>query len=309
MLFTVTRKVGPPYNCSFAAITKNLKNPPMNLNQFLVIIIIAGIFSSCSNNIYYQVYKAETSSDIIQKENLLVYEDENTRVTYNLWDEGGNIGFQFYNKTDEPLYLHLDKSFFILNNVAHDYYRNRETTYSNNAEVATAQSSYSSRAISGFNLYNLFQTNQSSNNRAVGLKSSTGKAVSYKEEERLIIPAKTAKFIMEYSINESVLRNCDLLRFPSRRDIKTVSYSKENSPLEFSNRIAYSLGQDEELYEFENQFYVSEISNYPSKEIIVSEKEEFCGEKNQVPGEYFKDVAANKFFVKYEKTNSDTRKH
>src|SRR6056297_3106064 len=115
------------------------------------------LLTSCASTTFYQVYQTEMSEDLTKKDNSLVYEDENARVLYNLWEDGGNIGFQFYNKTEDPLYLHLNQSFFVLNDVAYDYYRDRVITYSNSSEIAASNSSYAGAAVTGFNFLNLLQ--------------------------------------------------------------------------------------------------------------------------------------------------------
>jgi len=54
---------------------------------------------------------------------------------------------------------------------------------------------------------------------------------------------------------------------------------KDDSPFVFSNRITYRVGDSVEPVQFENEFYVSEITNYPEKEIMDYDYDEFCGEK------------------------------
>lgn len=281
----------------------------MRITNLLFAILTLTLFTSCASTTFYQVYNAEASQNLSTKENALVYEDENCRVLYNLWEDGGNVGFQFYNKTEEPLYLHMDQSFFVLNDVAYDYFRDRVITYSNTSEIAASSSSYTGASVTGFNLLNLLQTDYSASTGSMGSKASSGKSVSYQEEEILIIPSKASKIIMEYNINESVLRNCDLYLYPNKRQIETVAYSSSDSPLKFSNRITYSVGQNSELQKFENNFYVSQIANYPEKEFTVEEYDEFCGEKDRVKSKFFKNTAPDKFYLMYSKGNNDSKKH
>ena len=81
----------------------------MKTLKFLsVLLLTAMLLASCVTNSYYQVYKATPSDTTLLKDNLLVYEDQNCEVFYNLWDEGGNIGFRFYNKSNENIYLNLE---------------------------------------------------------------------------------------------------------------------------------------------------------------------------------------------------------
>ena len=63
------------------------------------------MFTSCVS--YVQVYKTAPSDKLVLKNNLLVFEDENCKVSYNLWDAGGNVGFQFFNKTDKKVLIGL----------------------------------------------------------------------------------------------------------------------------------------------------------------------------------------------------------
>lgn len=218
--------------------------------------------SSCSSTLFYQVYKTSSSLQVSEEEDNLYYEDENCIVSYNLWSEEGNAGFQFYNKTEETIYLNLAKSFFVLNGIAYDYFKNR---ISFRLDIA--------------------------------------------EKDVIAIPSKTAKIVSEFRINESRIRNCDLYQFPTKNQIKTDSFSKENSPIVFSNRLVYRLENAEEEFNFENEFFVSEIANYPSDHILKSERVEFCGEKSMSSRRYNLEYAPNKFYIKYTKGKGSNLKH
>jgi hypothetical protein len=140
-----------------------------------------------------------------------------------------------------------------------------------------------------------------STTRTKGVTSSSGTSVSYSEEKIVCIPSKTSKKITEYSINKTLYRDCDLFRYPTTKQIKSKTFSKLESPLVFSNRITYFIGQPESSVKFENEFYVSEISNYPEKQITESRADEFCGEKESIKTKYFKDVSSDKFYISYAK--------
>jgi hypothetical protein len=138
--------------------------------------------------------------------------------------------------------------------------------------------------------------------------TASGYSVSFNEEKVISIPSKTSKFINEYSINQSLYRDCDLFKYPRKKEIKSKSFSKTESPVIFSNRITYKLKDSDEKRKFENEFYVSEISNYPENEILKSKYEEFCDQKSAISTKFFKDVAPNKFYMKYSK-GQDNWKH
>lgn len=272
----------------------------MTIRNFVFIALTALFLTSCASSTYYQVYKTETSDQLTQKENALIYEDENCRVMYNFWGEGGDVGFQFYNKTNNPISLHLDESFFILNDVAYDYFRDRVVTHSKSSETS---------ASSTLTAWNLLQTNMGAQGNSVENTATSGESVAFQEENIITIPAKTSKIITEYNVNNRVLRDCDLIRYPNKRQIKAITFNAATSPLQFSNRIAYSVKDSDELVRLENSFYVSEVSNYPEKEMISTENEEFCGEKSRVQSRSFNNVAPNKFYLKYSKDKTQTLKH
>lgn len=259
----------------------------MKTLKFLsVLLLTAMLLASCVTNSFYQVYKATPSDTTLLKDNLLVYEDQNCEVFYNLWDEGGNIGFRFYNKSNENIYLNLEESFYVLNGMAYNYYKNR--TYTNSTSSGA--------------------TNPQLNNRyPVNIITNQVYSVSFNEEKIVCIPPKTSKVISEYTINKSLIRDCDLYKYPTKRKIKTKSFTQENSPLIFSNKIAYTIGQSKNLIRFENQFYISEITNYPEGEVLESKGEEFCGESTGTIITYLNNASADKFYIRYLKV--DNAKH
>jgi len=271
--------------------------------KLFLITSISVLISSCSTTSFYQVYKTTSTDKLKTEENLLVYEDENCKISYNLWDNGGNMGFKFYNKTDKNIFLNLEESFFILNGTAYDYYKNRIFTNSNNSAAAYSKSATATISNTGINYLNLLQTNSSQLTNSSGLITSTGYSVSYNENKVIFIPSKTSKIITEYSITEILYRDCALYKYPTKRQIKSKVFSKSESPIVFSNRIAYTFDQLDELIKFENEFFVTEISNYPENEITVLRSDEYCGQKKVQKSKYFKNVSPDKFYIKYKKEN------
>lgn len=279
----------------------------MRKRNLLLITIVAFAFTSCKSSFYYQVYKTEASQEMIHKDNKITYEDENCIVSYNLWKDGGNMGFMFTNKTDKDIYLNLEQSYFILNGISYNYYKDRVFTSAVSSGVSESSSAIASKSMMGLNYLNLFQTNKASVSSSTGIVSSSGSSISYNEQKIVCIPPKTAKIVNEYNISTSLIRDCDLLRYPSRNRIKTLYFSKNESPLVFSNRITYTLENSSNFIKFENEFYVTEVTNYPEKEIIEKEYEEFCGEKSDVKVEYFKNTSPYKFYVRYNKGAKGTK--
>ena len=78
------------------------------------------ILTSCTNYGYMQVYEVQ-SKDCIEESDLLVYNNNDCRITYNFWAEGGNGAFTFLNKTDKDIYMIMPLSLFLQNGEAIDY--------------------------------------------------------------------------------------------------------------------------------------------------------------------------------------------
>ena len=273
----------------------------MKLKNLFFATLIAIALTSCKTTSFYQVYKVTPDDKMSLKENHLVYEDESCKVSYNFWEEGGNIGFVFHNKTDKNIYLNMDESFFIRNGIAFNYYQKRVFSNTTNSGTTASHGANVSRSISGVNYLNLILNNRVSISNSVGEINSSGKTISYTEEKTVCIPRMTSKVITEYTINQTLFRDCDLFKYPKRKQIRTKSFNKSDSPLVFSNRIVYAVGQSGIPVKFENEFYGSQITNYPEDSILEAKDEEFCGQKILSQMKFFKDVSPDKFYIKYEK--------
>lgn len=274
---------------------------------FECLVLILLVSTSCSPG-FYQVYKAEPVGNMQVGNNSLFFEDENCVVSYNLWDEGGSVGFRFYNKTDKDIFLNLDESFFILNGEASDYFKNRVFTNSSSSGSTVSKTTSASKTVAGINNLDLFQTNGIQEMNSVGVVSSAGFSVSYHERKSICIPSKTSKRVVGFKIKESIYRDCDLFLYPRKSQIKSVSFLMTESPIVFSNRIAYTIDQSDEVIKLENKFYISEITNYPKNEFVESNYSEFCGQKSMTKYDYFKTVSPDRFYIKYIK-GPESMKH
>ena len=265
----------------------------------LIYLFLALLMTSCASTSFYQVYNVKTNQETITKTDNLVFEDENCKISYNLWSNGGNIGFDIYNKTDEKIYVNLNESNFILNGFANDYYKNRTFTTSESKSASASKISTGSISVTGINVYNNIQTNQVKRSSSANISSSVGYAVTIKEDSIIRVPSKTTKRISEYSINSTLIRDCDLFKYPSKNTIKGKSYSIEQSPIIFSNIIIYE--SKGERITAQNEFYVSEIANYPATEFFEYKYTEYCGKKSESKTKFNKFYNTDKFYIKYSK--------
>ncbi len=263
----------------------------------VISICVLALLCSCNTvKTYYQVYNTE-SETVKSSGNSIFFEDANCIISYNLWSENGNAGFSFYNKTDEVIYLQLDQSFYVINGNAYDYFQNR--VFVNSSNSTTVSSNTSGYSLLGRLSYTSLNSKTVSSHQSNGVETTEAKVIA--------IPPKTTKSISEFNINVTVFRDCDLLRFPSSKQISNKSFSKENSPLKFYNSISYKIG--DKLNKVKNDFYVSGITNIASSDAFKQEKNAFCNQKGGGTIDVFKDSAPNKFYVIYTKSQADTWKY
>ena len=248
----------------------------------LTFLLLTTFLASCTVTNYYQVYKANSENGTITKDKI-VFENKSCTVTYNLWSEGGDIGFSIHNKTDSDLTVDLTKTFFVVNGVAYEYFQNR--TFSKSSSSGTTLTSYP------YYYYWYWQPSK------VSGTNSTSFSTSFAEKPELTIPSKTLINVSEYHISNSRYVNCDLSKYPSRSKVKTLKFDKSNPPFVFYNLITYNAKGD--ATGMENKFYVSEVTNLPESEMFTKSYTDVCGRKYEIPKKVFKDVAPDKFYIHF----------
>lgn len=272
----------------------------MKNQTIFAFLALALVLTSCQPTLFYQVY--ETMPKNLKKESkTLVFENEHCSVSYNLWSNEGNPGFVFYNKTNELIHIHLDESFFVINGSAFDYFQNR--IFSSSSATSTQSTKTNSITQWGGWLTALNVQQQSS----VAINNQNG--ITELESRTITIPPKTSKSISEFRINDVLFRSCDLLLFPTSKQIKSLTYNEDNTPIQFYNLISFKVGQATTPQQIRHDFYVSSITNYSDKDFYKFENDEFCGKKSQTKTRYFAHNAPERFYLEYIKNTGDTRKN
>lgn len=270
------------------------------------------LFSSCSVTNYYQVFKTQPKETMQNNGKSLVYSDANCNIFYNFWSDGGNIEFAIQNNSDKNIYLNKKECFFIYNGYAYDYFKNRTYTTTKGVQVggAAVNSETVRVSVSGVNVFGHNQTKSiaAAKSYAISTANNVSNSVSWEESEIISVPAKATKVISEFEqITNTIIRNCNLFRYPTNKQTNSSTFSETESPLVFCNRLAYCLGDSKELIRINNEFYVSEITNLTEKNMIEKkmEREEYCGDKSSTsyPKRYWKIDAPNKFYIRYKKSN------
>jgi hypothetical protein len=237
------------------------------------------LMTSCAPINFYQLHKISAESGTLTDNNI-VFEGEDFKILYNFWDEGGDAGFYFYNKSDTDIQIDLTKSFFVLNDVSYEYFQNRSFTESESKESSTSANSYS-----------YFH------GRSVKVSNTASSTATFGQKTNITIPQKSMTKISEFHVSNARYISCELIKYPKTKDIKTIKFDNLNSPFKFYNLISYTLrGETKRL---ENKFFVSELTNLPESAALKTNDRSPCGRKLDVPIKAFKDIAPDKFYVKY----------
>ena len=132
---------------------------------------------------------------------------------------------------------------------------------------------------------------------------STG--VTIQEPKYVCVPAHAYKVISVYKIYPEFVTVCKKsMDFP-KYDATLKTYSKNESPLRFTNRIAYSFEEGGEIAErIDNSFWLSSVKNYSSKAAIEKRKEKVGCSKLVKRKQYFKIGGPNQFYVIYDGRNA-----
>ena len=314
---------------------------PKHTIYLIASVILLCLLVGCAsyNNSFYQVYETKLSDNInIDKDNIY-YEDDNCKIIYDFWSNGGNAGFSFYNKTNKNIYLDLEESFFIKNGIAYSYFQKR--TYKKVDKISAdnnrkdLKTTYISSDVQLKNPTNNHIEKLIESNNGSKLSSfffSNDYSVTYEELEVICIPPQTIRNINEYTINKSLYRSNNINQYPTEKTInhnnnfffkwlmpdttaqvernitplksqnnKETFQQSQVSPLVFENIISYSLDRNaDDLIRIKNSFYINSITNYREKEIIEEKEVEYYNE-DKIKQRCFVDsvFAPNKFYIKY----------
>lgn len=194
---------------------------------------------SCSTSIYYQMYKTKPIT-----ENIVINEN-----ALKFEDDNCVILYDFWGENGNIGFIIYNKS------GEHLYLHLDKCFYVANG---FAHDYYQNR------IYNT---------------STIVTSIATVEKAIICIPPQCFKKINEFNINDELYKDCDITLYPNKNEKNTLNFTPEDSPFVFGNRLAYSIGTSETITQITNDFYVSQISNYPIDKITESVTMELCGKK------------------------------
>jgi len=241
--------------------------------NLLYCCLLATMLSSCISS-YYQVYEVK-SDDAEIIDGKLCSDNKDFSIAYNMWREKGSLDFMMYNKTERNLYVVLTKSSFIRNGIAMDYYINKY------------ESSARSKVLGEY----------------WGLTSQYDvetRVVTIGQNQVVCVPPKSLKIISSFALNPEIMSQCDKKVFFPKDSSAVISYTEQDSPLKFRNRIAYSFDEDLSGISYvDNGFWVSSIRNYTRRSASYTEKVKAVGNNLPDRRRIFKMAAPNRFYMSY----------
>ena len=188
-----------------------------------------------------------------------VYENDTLKITYDFYSDNGTMKFTIYNKTDKPLYFDWKKSAYIINERKFAY-------WADEAEINARTTGYQIQWLEW-------------------LSTETSKTIgTIKSEDRIeFIPprTKTAKDKFRLSKDEHIktfkgpeisLINKNWKKNKSNQtELKTYSFNRSSTPLEFRNFVTYSFTEDfTEEISLDFSFWVTEILEMDPRQIVAT---------------------------------------
>lgn len=275
----------------------------MKKNNYIIIAsILCILLASCSNTYQFcQVSETKpVNKEVLKKGGNGEYQYENSQciISYNFWSNGGTADFEFYNKTNEIIYIDLAKSFFVVNGMAYDMFRNREWSHGSTMNVASSMSygygASRSAELSAGRIEPIPTpggpvTANTTKSASRSVKATSSRAmehsessiVTVKEKQIIAVPPHTKKHVKTYNISSEPMLSCDIQRYPSQKS--RLNFTVEASPYHFSDIITYTVGDNVQPVTINNDFYVSSVTNYAEPEIVVMKKREDVCENMKNP--------------------------
>lgn len=296
-----------------------------NIIYFLAICFICSFITSCAPMQYMQIATLKSEQVELQTDGSFKSRNSEFTIEYDFWSNYGNVGFLITNNSDKDLYLNLEKSYFINNGYAYDYYQNRVFIYSSISSSSSSSTASRSSAVGNLNsntissqyingYYNysgsIVNSNSyssySSHSKTSGYSSSStystysekGSTIEYIEDKIVCIPAHSAKYFGEFQVSSTVYRECGFPRNPSKKEETILEFEEKDSPRVFENRLMFVL--DNKDIPVNHKFYVCEIQNILKDNAYRQAYRKDCNNNNINPPVLVNKMASSdKYYLYY----------
>lgn len=260
--------------------------------KFCILISAYFCVVSCAPTVFQQIATLKSEQVTLADNGVFSSKTEEITISYNFWSDGGEFTFTIFNNTDKDIYLDLDRSYFIRNNQAYDYFQNR--TFVESIDVT---GNYTN---SGFFSSVLSTTTASS----ASISTRKTNTIEFTEKKVVCIPALASKSFKEFKVASATIRECGLARDPSKKENAEKVYTAANSPLSIENRLTFI--QEGKEIPIVHTFYVSSLKNIAENDVCYIHYPDKCsGEKYPLGISLNKMASSNRYFIKYTKDYID----
>jgi len=247
------------------------------MKNFLQLLSLVLVFSSCNQEFYYYQLVELGSVDIVVDNNSAISKNIDLQVEYDFWGDNGVSNLWIFNNSDNIIYIKHDECHLIKNDVVSDYYDNN--THSTSSSINEGVS---------YKRSNLYVNNSNTPiNALASVLSATASSgytesssISKKDKLVLMIPPKSKRVIPGYILHGYRFWDCDIDPTPNRkksREGNGLNFSKEDSPLKFRFYITYSFDEDfKSKNVFESSAYVKSISNWAKSAFLIEKSYKQC---------------------------------
>lgn len=236
---------------------------------------------------YFQVYEVSSSNEDAERsgEGALVFENEELRVTYSLWDKGGRFRYKFYNKSEKDLFLDRSRSHFVINGLVYEH--PPDSFYQKKAPAPEEMSHhFEKKPEEEWEEYSSFSSGPDPYDGAIS-----------------IIPPRSARVVEGTAITSELIHDCDAKIFPDKEgdaEMDSVSFSREDSPLRLQNRLTYYSEEGRDTNRVVHELWVDKLINYTQDAFYTLDDRSICPDGMRELVETLRHEHPAKFYIEYE---------
>lgn len=221
------------------------------------------LLASCSQ--FVQLVETESvGKDAVTKNG--VCENEDIKVTYDMWSEDGITYFSIYNKADKPMYIDWKRSVFIYNDWKNDYWVEKSTTESYVVPLGTGKNITYERKQSTVvaERYTFIPPHTYVSVPMTYVIMNNGLQVNTETSES----GKSKIMITQSLKNDKTATKTKIASTTGKGQVKAIekTFTKETSTNRFRNFLTYAFKENfsDEKY-IENEFFVNKITEMTTK--------------------------------------------
>ncbi len=237
-----------------------------NFKLSTLAIVAVAILASCKPSVRLVDTESVGKNEVKNS----VCENEDIKVTYDMWSENGIMYFSLYNKADKPMYIDWKRSVCVYNDWKNDYWVEKTTSQTYLVPTGTGKNVTYERKVS---------TVTAERYTFIPPHTYVSVPMSYSIASNSNLQANTtqtseSKATVVVTDNLKYDKTASKVKIPSTTGKGTVkayekTFSKETSPIRFRNFLTYSFDENFKTEKYiENEWYVSKYTQMSTKNFL-----------------------------------------